>query len=685
MPSALPKELGFISQFRLANQSIENAIWLDNGFDAEVWKCKFGSINTTIDFRKATKNGTLLTSPKNQHLLRSFKRFLCLQTHPLLTGSIIVSPKTARLRVGIALHVLDFFLLQDDKLDVATNGFSLVTEDDVMVFIDILTAHRSIKASIYEPTKRIVEFLSSVDVPPEEFSRIKKSSPDLFHLGSRNPDLVLPTDQILKARAWLKLNGFYTPGNHGGSAEFKYRLNRKALLKLIIGNRVLSDLKFDGIVLEGLDVSPTNRFTRELPAVPVSNIDEDERAASEFVTTYIAALKSMQLVRQHDIDLLPDHALAVLDDDELLQKERTKERSRFTTLPFEVANNALGKAIEFYLEYGEPLINYYLALAAAGGDVRELVIPIPIKLKELGITAWQLSANTSDEFFIQLKNGRSLYNMLEVLYGAIAILVNTLMARRVSELNDLTRESIVEDSGWYFLAFNLRKANVLEHRERALRPLPALGAEALKLLAKLSTSLSDLGYETNGYLFSFPFSAWHSNVSSFGTCQPDLRRCFDRFCDYYETATDDQGRRYYIRAHQLRRNFAMLFYWQGSFGGIEVLRYFLGHKKPSMTYRYVTESISGKVLRRVKATVAKEMIKAEHSATQDLAELICARYGVTLNELHILPERDVVDYIEDLIASGEAEVEPEFIDGPNGEEYRILYKVFNKSNQSSKV
>ncbi len=96
-----------------------------------------------------------------------------------------------------------------------------------------------------------------------------------------------------------------------------------------------------------------------------------------------------------------------------------------------------------------------------------------------------------------------------------------------------------------------------------------------------------------------------------------------------------------------------------------------------MTYRYVTEALPGKVLRRIKATVAKAMIKADHSATEELAQLICTRYALTLNDLHILPERDVVDYIEDLLASGEAEVEPEFIEGPHGDEYRILYKVIN--------
>ena len=681
MLNPLPKELDFINKFRVTNQTLEHAPWRDSPFEADMWECTFGPEKTLIDFRKVIDDGSLLTDPKNSSLLGGIKRFLCLQTHPSLTGSITGNLKTARTRVAVALHVVDYFLLQGSKLNLAAKGFGMVTPDDVMLFIDVLTSHRSVKTSIYSPKKRIVSFLRDVDVSSEDLAATKAAWPELFELDGNEADWIIPREQIDKARAWLKLNDIYSPANSTGVTEFKYRVNRTRLLRLVIGNKVLSDLKFDGLILNGLDVAPSRRFNQELHAVPVNNLDEDERASSEFVTSYIGALKSMRVARHHGAELISDQTLAVLEDAALLRKELTKDRARFTTLPFEVANTIFGQAIEFYLKYGTELVDYYLALAATGGDIRELQIPVPDKLRALGVTEWRTFADTREEFFTQLRSGRNLYSMLEVLYGAVAILVNTLMARRVSELEDLTQESIVEESGWYFLAFNLRKANVLEHRQRLLRPLPHIGAEALKLLAKLSTNLRKLGYKSSGYLFDFPFSAWHSNPPFYGTCQSDLRRCFDRFCDYYQTPTDDQGRRYYIRAHQLRRNFAMLFFWQGSFGGIEVLRHFLGHKKPSMTYRYVTEALPGKALRRVKATIAKDMIKADHSATEGLAQLICQRYNLSLNDLHILPERDVVDYVEDLLASGEAEVEPEFIEGPEGEEYRILYKVINNPNR----
>ncbi|WP_292038170.1 hypothetical protein [Massilia sp. UBA6681] len=634
-----------------------------------------------IDFRKTINDGSLLTHPKNSALLKNIKRFLCLQTHPALTGSITVNLTSARMLVSIALHVVDYFLLKSAEINLAKKGFSLVTADDVMLFVDVLTSNRSIKSSIYAPMERIKSLLDSVDVSAEDLTKAYKNWPDLFELSDTHSDgSIHCKEKILKIRVWLKLNDVYSPGNYSGLNEFKYRVNRTRLLSLAIGDRVLSKLKFDGLNLADLDVAPSRRFHQELLAVPVNNLDEDERASDEYVGCYIAALNSMRVARQHGVDLISERALTVLDESAILRNEKTKERARFTTLPFEVANSLFGHAIEFYLEYGTELVDYYLALAAIRLDIRELSIPVPEKLQALGITNWRTSAKTPAEFFAELRDGQNLYNMLEVLYGAIAIIVNTLMARRASELESLTRESVVEDNGWYFLAFDLRKANIMEHRERSIRPLPYIGAEALRLLGKMSDKLEAMGYKSSKYLFGFPFSAWHSNPPFYGLCQPDLRRCFDRFCDFYQAPTDEKGRRYYIRAHQLRRNFAMLFFWQGSFGGIEVLRHFLGHKKPSFTYRYVTEAIPGRALRRVKATVAKDMIKVDHSATEALAELICQRYGLTLDDLHILPERDVVDYVEDLLASGEAEVEPEFFEGQHGEEYRILYKVIKNPN-----
>ena len=682
MFNSLPKELDFINKFRLNSQSAKHASWLISAFEDDSWECRFGNLTRTINFNKVLDDGSFLTENKNRSLLDCIKCFLCLQTHPALTGVIINSATTEASRVMLAMHILDYFLLRSAQFRIAEFGFELVTADDIVGFIDTLTTHRRPKESIYEPVPCMLKFLESVQVEPAELERLQKKFPYLFIL-EEGAELVLTREQTLTARAWLKLNDLYVPGFGKELTEYRLRVARERFLDFLIGEKVLAPLRFLGLDLPGLDVAPSQSFAREHIAVPVSNLDDDDRASAEFASAYISVLKSTHIASQLGAGLLSATALTGIESATILLKERTKERARFTSLPFSLANGLLRDAIAFYFENGVLLIDAYLALAREGYHPSVLEENVQPELRQLGIKGWTTSASTAPGFFKQLREGASLFNMLEVLWGSIAVIIGTLMARRLSELEDLTSASIVEDHGAYFLAFDLRKANVREHRKRVLRPMPKIAADALKLLSKVSATLQELGHPNSGRLFEMPYSAWRRRKPHFGTCLPDLSRCFDRFCDYHEVDVDGLGRRYYVRTHQLRRNFALLFFWNGSFGGIEVLRYFLGHSKPSMTYRYITEAVSGKVLRRVKAVVAKDLVKRDDKTVHALSELVCERYGISIHELHILPERDVVDYIEDLMMSGEAEIEPEFFNGPKGEEYRIVYKVKRRESSES--
>lgn len=673
----LPSELSFIDSYRIRPDSLESAGWLQSSFSDPVWKCRFGKAEMDIDFRIRLDDDLFLTDPIHSDLLGHIKRFLCLQTHPFLVGSLISVSKAQAQSVLRAIHIIDYFLLQSHRLKLGTYGFNLITDDDIKGFIFTLSQHRNIKSSIYKPLERISNFLQLLSISPEELSEAKATIPAI--LDVYDVSLPLTPAQLISARIWLYKKGFYRSGSK--SDNYKFEIIRRDLANQVLDSRVISNLKFDNFPLDELAFGPKETYLREFHGVPLTSGDEDDRASSKLVSSYLAILRSMKIARQHGIQLVPDHALCVIDELEFLKHGLMKEEGRFTTLPFEVANRALSRAIEFYIEYGDALVDYYIALAS-----RTVVHPeelptldMPGPLIKLGVKKWTVSnVHSRKSFFQQFRAGVGLYQMFQVLIGAIVVLVNTLMARRCSELCELSAASIVKDGEYYFLAFNLEKANVGEMRERVYRPLPDIAAKALCLLARLSSQLHQLGFPASSTLFQLPFSLNKRRTIKFGTVSISryyLALCLDRFCDYAELPLDEKGRRFYIRTHQLRRYFAMLFFWQGSFGSVEVLRYFLGHSKPSMTYRYVTEAMQGRVLRKVKASVAGQLIKMEHKGTDLLAQFICARYDITLDDLHILPEKDVVSYVEDLLATGEVEIEPEFIEGPNGEEFTIIYKV----------
>jgi hypothetical protein len=96
----------------------------------------------------------------------------------------------------------------------------------------------------------------------------------------------------------------------------------------------------------------------------------------------------------------------------------------------------------------------------------------------------------------------------------------------------------------------------------------------------------------------------------------------NRFSDYFEVQQDSAGRRYYIRTHQMRRFFAMTFFWAGGFGGLDTLRWFLGHTNVEHVYHYITETVPGEVLRRVGAEYASKVFGVNYlvrSATTMMA------------------------------------------------------------------
>jgi hypothetical protein len=128
--------------------------------------------------------------------------------------------------------------------------------------------------------------------------------------------------------------------------------------------------------------------------------------------------------------------------------------------------------------------------------------------------------------------------------------------------------------------------------------------------------------------------------------------------------------------HQLRRFFAMLFFWGSSFGGLDTLRWFLAHTDVEHLYHYITETTPGSVLRGAQAHYATEQLQGYDQNAEELADLLEQRFDTRKFDLMEIDELDA--YIEDLIEEGSVMIEPEFFKDAEGENYRILIQVKEK-------
>jgi hypothetical protein len=238
------------------------------------------------------------------------------------------------------------------------------------------------------------------------------------------------------------------------------------------------------------------------------------------------------------------------------------------------------------------------------------------------------------------------------------------MARRVGELYDLTAGECLDTSETR-LVFKNRKSGFGGMRQAEGRPIPPIGVRLIKLLDRLQTGLLQIGaIDEKTKLYACPSAVGSNPLSS---SDSTYRSCVDLFCDWAETSLDPDGRRYYLRQHQLRRFFAMLFFWGGGFGGMDTLRWFLAHSDVQHLWRYITESTPGVTLRSVAAEWGVYQVKHATEEAKFLADELAEHFGT--REFSVLDEEALILHLEDLMEEGRLTIEPQFLD--NGRRYRI--------------
>jgi hypothetical protein len=137
-------------------------------------------------------------------------------------------------------------------------------------------------------------------------------------------------------------------------------------------------------------------------------------------------------------------------------------------------------------------------------------------------------------------------------------------------------------------------------RSTQARPIEPIGASMIAEIERFQRILNRIGFGNRvSTLFSPPSGHGTNNRINADTFA--FNKHLDEFCDYFEIPLNSDGKRYYIRQHQLRRFFALLFFHSNSFGSLETLQWMLGHTDLRHVWHYITESMEGEVLRGVNA------------------------------------------------------------------------------------
>jgi hypothetical protein len=662
--------------------------WLKSDFDSSIWNFNFGKEHkTTVDFSVCLADGSLLTDKKNSSLLKTFKYWINASVHHenKKGRGYKYSDLYARQYVFCTLTLIDYFLLNDESFHISSCGLTAISEDNIKQMLDCLASNKKVGDSIYNWPAKLSEFLmkrvAQCDID-ELNVFIQESDINLESISDdqkEQSNLRIPYKYIPLMRAWLLKNDLMIINKRN---NFKLSPSVRRLSNLIYKNTLRGYMMQNSLPLI-LCVGQEEASIREKVMISTNN-ENNESLHSGLFTQYKASFKALRLL--HDPDLLgeklllpPIQCLQIVDT----YKPEVADKKRFKTLPSKVVFYSIRKAIEFHLMYGELLLESFINLLEylSKSDRKlknisqksfiDLMCP---ELASIGVRRWSLlkvSKQANKAFYFKrLRANEGLAELIRVYFGATATVVGALMARRQADLLSLKAGECIDSDGEYLIFEKSKSTSLMGGMRRIVaRPIDGIAVDMINILELFQDALLKYGYiNQKTYLFSH-ISTMYPGMIAHG--KEAYNGSIDLFCDYFETPLKDDAR-YYLRQHQLRRFFAMCFFWGSGFSDLDTLRWFFGHTDPEHLYNYITESCPGEILKSVKAQYATETIESH----ANLSRLIKSKYKT--DDFTILEESELQEFIEDLIEDGKVEVEPEFFDGEDGKKYRIIVKVMEK-------
>jgi hypothetical protein len=660
--------------------------WLLSKYESDVWECDLKAKNCLIlNFNIELEDGSFLSDFKNSKLLNGIKYFLCTLASKRYNGGKALKHGTFKRKFNTALILVDGILSRAQKYKLAENRMSLFTQNDAIELLyDIYSQGGS--SGAYSIINRVSSYLcdKSKLITDKQLLLSCSSYPAILWKPESRA-LTMSNEELNKSRLWLAENKFYRGAN--SSREYGSLITTK-LYKDVFRNNLRLPVKTTSF--DELRLTPNAySFDTEFKAVSVAiNESDSEKLSISSISNYISVFKLLSVSSpEHLLNIIDSSVFDVDVNDIVLIKSQATSVGRYRTLPLSLVFNSISNALEFYIKYSEGIFKIFESIAyerielsrfsTTSSEFSSFILNnAPANLTEIGLSCYTISntsnkTNINSDYFDKLRSNLGLVELYETLVGSVLVIIGAITARRQGEILDLdinclspNIEPNMEIGGFdeYSLFFDNRKSGDNVDRERISRPIPKIIAKIIWDIIMFKNNLKDNGidFKNNNLLFSFAkFSIREQQVDV-----AKANVCLNVFCDYFETTTvktNNSIKRFYIRQHQLRRFFAMTFFWGSGFDGLGTLSYFLGHTDPRHIYHYITESMPGEVLKGVQAQrILYGFSSNDIDNLERLKSILRSRFGVSDIEIRTISE--VIDYLEDEVKDGHITTTPNIID-----------------------
>ncbi|WP_347365993.1 integrase [Vibrio vulnificus] len=637
--------------------------WLESSFPADKWVLTFGKKPKTVHWDTVyLDDGKKLTDTKHQKLLNSFKYWITAADNPLENGGKIISRNTAHQKVNRVIALINTILLYSKELKLAKYHL-LNVNDDFWLNILLKYAEYGNFLGVYEVDKRTKELLNNASkgVSDANVQVIKEKYPYISR-GIDQDEIFLSPGERERACTWLFEQGYYQ-----GEAIIYTGLSS-----------VLGELLFDGKMLyHGINLPNYAELHLKEPKRKseyraVDNIDSSSGTNQKSISSLIEAIRLIHTNLWQEEVASPSILSDRVSAGSISRLVSLKNAGRTRTLPPKFVFNLIRQCFEFAKEHlpteegavtllDETLI--LLSKARSKSTVRhsnklrpsykasvwneelhrdmngtergywlqtEAINSLSNEYLRKGIKQVKSFAEGVENRHEKIRANESLFDLFSVLQGAIQVLVGAIMARRQDELIKLKSHGNLSPNinpfsekgvkAEYSLIFKVKKTGSKGVNATIERPIPLSIAKFIWQLEQFNINVSELNL-SKGKLSLF-------NTLDSRCCQlnPIISKTYnnhiDELCDYLETDlveyNNGEYRRNYVRQHQLRRFFAMAFFWSKGFDGMDALRWMLGHSDLEHLYHYISESEKGAVLNGAKASV---IVRGVVDTTSELAKL----------------------------------------------------------------
>ncbi|MGF1826419.1 integrase [Vibrio splendidus] len=657
--------------------------WWLSDFHDDITKVKFEHQREVKEIRwcdVTLGDGELLTSEKHQPLLIAFKYWLIACDNPLENGGRLISSKFAMKKYNNILVLINAILLHGEALKLSEFHLLKATDAFWLGILTTITEHSgSIVNDLYQVKHRIKCLLDNVDVSQEDADAFTAKYPHVTRQVA-DDEVELNLKDRVKACCWLHQQRYYAQPS-GDRYGHNIPKGRNSVLTQMIFNGIILPDSIKVSPFPELELKPT--FVRtEYKSVP--NKERKSGASKESLGEWVTAIKlintnidkmnscafnpvsssvsadfinlTVSFRKQGRTKTLPPNFVCNLFRDsytllkqffpapnekgenlwdnilELLLAARTKS-SRSGSNPHRPRHNTKAFCEEQHRHLPQSELGHWLKFEAM--DL------VHSSFKDKGVQQFEGIFSTSAHCHKRIRNNESMLELVTVLQGAIQFLLGSIMARRVDEMLQLKPFGnlvFIDEHGNYSTSFNpfesdierwslkfkVKKTGIKGENLTDKRPIPLSIARFVWQLEQFNQQVIESGLAKESELFLFNSIGSQSFNITKGN-ENRINHAFDALCDYFETAIvemdNGEYRRHYVRQHQLRRFFALVFFWSSGYENMEALRWMMAHSDLEHLHNYITDTVDGRIINSVKASVITDSITRKKSKIENSEEL----------------------------------------------------------------